>query len=190
MYFENFFFNNKIMSMIESILLKELNMNTKVKSLNGKEFSALNIFSYSLKWIKETVLNELNDQLIEKIQNDNIKWILTVPAIWKAKSKYFMREAAYEAGLISRDYPDQLLIALEPETASIYIRQLRKYQLIPDEDFLKRLHDFKLNINELKPDLTQVGTIMGSGTRYIVIFCCYWCFIFYMNLIYVQNKGS
>jgi hypothetical protein len=70
--------------------------------------------------------------------------------------------------LISRDYPDQLLIALEPEAASIYIRQLRKYQLIPDDDFLKRLHDSKLNITELKPDLTQVGTIMGSGTRYIV----------------------
>jgi hypothetical protein len=81
------FFNDEI---------KELNMNTKIKSLNGKEFSALKIFSFSLKWIKDAVLNELNDQLIEKIQNENIKWILTVPAIWKAKSKYFMREAAYQ----------------------------------------------------------------------------------------------
>ena len=71
-------------------------MNTKLKSLNGKEFSALKIFSYSLKWLKDTVLNEINDQLLEKIQNENIKWILTVPAIWKAKSKYFMREDDYE----------------------------------------------------------------------------------------------
>lgn len=70
--------------------------------------------------------------------------------------------------MISREHPDQLLIALEPEAASIYIRQLRKYQLIPDNDFLKRLHNSKLNIPLLKPDLTQLGTIMGSGTRYIV----------------------
>jgi hypothetical protein len=76
---------------------KDLNLNTKIKSLNGREFSALKIFSESLKWLHQTVINELNDQSLEKIKNENIKWILTVPAIWKQKAKSFMREACYQA---------------------------------------------------------------------------------------------
>ena len=37
-----------------------------------------------------------------------------------------------QAGIASPDYPDQLLIALEPEAASIYCRRLRLHQLVPD----------------------------------------------------------
>ncbi|CAF1689929.1 unnamed protein product [Adineta ricciae] len=44
-----------------------------------------------------------------------------------------MREAAYQAGIASREFPEQLLIALEPEAASIYIRKLRMHQFVPDE---------------------------------------------------------
>ena len=38
-----------------------------------------------------------------------------------------------QAGIASREYPEQLLIALEPEAASIYIRKLRMHQFIPDD---------------------------------------------------------
>ncbi|OPJ66268.1 hypothetical protein AV530_009672 [Patagioenas fasciata monilis] len=41
-----------------------------------------------------------------------------------------MREAAYKAGLVSPENPEQLLIALEPEAASIYCRKLRLHQLL------------------------------------------------------------
>ncbi|KAL0169316.1 hypothetical protein M9458_033912, partial [Cirrhinus mrigala] len=34
------------------------------------------------------------------------------------------------AGLVSRDNPDQLIIALEPEAASIYCRKLRLHQMV------------------------------------------------------------
>ena len=37
-----------------------------------------------------------------------------------------------QAGIASPDCPDRLLIALEPEAASIYIRRLRRSQLVPD----------------------------------------------------------
>ena len=76
-----------------------------------------------------------------------------------------MREAAYQvcdnlnieffskiirfpqAGIASREFPDQLLIALEPEAASIYIRKLRMHQFVPDEtstvsrNNIRREHD-------------------------------------------------
>ena len=37
-----------------------------------------------------------------------------------------------QAGLASPDHPEQLVIALEPEAASIYCRRLRMSQLVPD----------------------------------------------------------
>ena len=37
-----------------------------------------------------------------------------------------------QAGIASVEYPDQLLIALEPEAASIYVRRLRMHQLVPE----------------------------------------------------------
>ena len=41
--------------------------------------------------------------------------MITVPAIWRQEAKQFMREAAYQAGIASRESPGQLVIALEPE---------------------------------------------------------------------------
>ncbi|KAL3879870.1 hypothetical protein ACJMK2_032147 [Sinanodonta woodiana] len=54
------------------------------------------------------------------IKEDEITWVLTVPAIWTDAAKQFMREAAVEAGIKN----DNLKISLEPETASIFCRLL------------------------------------------------------------------
>ena len=43
-----------------------------------------------------------------------------------------MREAAYQAGIGCRETPDQVLIALEPEAASVYCRKLKLSQLVPE----------------------------------------------------------
>ena len=58
--------------------------------------------------------------------------MITVPAIWRQEAKQFMREAAYQAGIASRESPAQLVIALEPEAASVYCRRLKLNQLVPD----------------------------------------------------------
>ena len=82
---------------------------------------------------QEHALQELSDQSATKILNEDVRWVITVPAIWKMPAKQFMRTAAYQAGIASPDYPDQLLIALEPEAASIYCRKLRMHQLVPEK---------------------------------------------------------
>lgn len=38
--------------------------------------------------------------------------------------------ACVQAALVSRDSPEQLIIALEPEAASIYCRKLRLHQML------------------------------------------------------------
>lgn len=39
---------------------------------------------------------------------------------------------ALQAGMTTEENTDRLLIALEPEAASIYVRTLRLYQLVPE----------------------------------------------------------
>ena len=39
-----------------------------------------------------------------------------------------------QAGIASASNPDQLLIALEPEAASIYVRRQRLHQLLPEPE--------------------------------------------------------
>lgn len=41
--------------------------------------------------------------------------------------------ANFQAGIASPNHPDQLLIALEPEAASIYVRRLKVYQLLSSD---------------------------------------------------------
>ncbi len=75
------------------------------------------------------VCRELTDAVGWKVREEQVRWVVTVPAIWRQQAKQFMREAAYEAGVGSPSRPEQVLIALEPEAASIYCRRLRNSQL-------------------------------------------------------------
>ncbi|KZR95920.1 Uncharacterized protein APZ42_010024 [Daphnia magna] len=61
--------------------------------------------------------------------DEDIRWVITVPAIWRSAAKQLMREAAYEAGLGSDRLPHQVLISLKPEAASLFCRQLKRNQL-------------------------------------------------------------
>ncbi|WP_426513699.1 trypsin-like peptidase domain-containing protein [Dactylosporangium sp. McL0621] len=51
------------------------------------------------------------------LTEQDIQWCITVPAIWSDAQKRTMREAAAKAGL---GPADQVVIAIEPETAAVY----------------------------------------------------------------------
>uniref|UniRef100_A0A3Q2CJI2 Heat shock 70 kDa protein 12A n=1 Tax=Cyprinodon variegatus TaxID=28743 RepID=A0A3Q2CJI2_CYPVA len=107
-----------------------LSIDTEIHAANGKRVKALDIFAYALAFFKEQALKELSDQTGSEFDNSNVRWVITVPAIWKMPAKQFMREAAYKSALVSRENPEQLIIALEPEAASIYCRKLRLHQMV------------------------------------------------------------
>ncbi|KAG2465429.1 HS12B protein, partial [Polypterus senegalus] len=108
----------------------DLTMETELMAVNGSHVKAIEVFAHALRFFKEHALKELKDQSSSVLEKDEIRWVITVPAIWKPPAKQFMREAAYLATLISPENPEQLLIALEPEAASIYCRKLRLHQVI------------------------------------------------------------
>ncbi|XP_051502003.1 heat shock 70 kDa protein 12A-like isoform X3 [Myxocyprinus asiaticus] len=139
-----------------------LSIDTDLHAANGKRVKALDIFAYALAFFKEQALKELSDQAGAEFDNADVRWVITVPAIWKMPAKQFMREAAYKAGLVSRDIPEQLIIALEPEAASIYCRKLRLHQLVD--------LGTKTALNGYSPT-ENVGGGMTQGDRYVVVDC-------------------
>ncbi|CAI5681992.1 unnamed protein product [Oreochromis niloticus] len=139
-----------------------LSINTDLHAANGKRVKALDIFAYALAFFKEQALKELSDQTGGEFDNSDVRWVITVPAIWKMPAKQFMREAAYKSGLVSRENPEQLIIALEPEAASIYCRKLRLHQMV-DLGTQTTQNGFSPSDN--------VGSGMSQGDRYVVVDC-------------------
>uniref|UniRef100_A0A665UU87 Heat shock protein 12B n=1 Tax=Echeneis naucrates TaxID=173247 RepID=A0A665UU87_ECHNA len=135
----------------------DLTMETELEAVNGRKVTAIEVFAHALRFFREHALKEVKDQSSSVLEGEEIRWVITVPAVWRQPAKQFMREAAYLAGLVSSDCPEQLLIALEPEAASIYCRKLRLHQVI----------DLSMQpiTNE---NLTGTGL---AGDRYIVADC-------------------
>ena len=72
-------------------------MTTTIKAANGKSFKALNVFTHSIKFMKDEAVSVLASETGDRDFNVlDIQWVLTVPAIWTPRAKQFMREAAYE----------------------------------------------------------------------------------------------
>ncbi|XP_058882560.1 heat shock 70 kDa protein 12A-like isoform X2 [Acipenser ruthenus] len=139
-----------------------LSTETELLAANGKKVKALDIFAYALQFFKEQALKELSDQVGSVFHSSDVRWVITVPAIWKQPAKQFMRQAAYKSGLVTPDNPEQLIIALEPEAASIYCRKLRLHQMIDLSS--------KTAFNSYSSTET-IGTGMTQGDRYVVVDC-------------------
>ncbi|KAL4230693.1 Heat shock 70 kDa protein 12A [Mactra antiquata] len=98
-----------------------IHRDTKIKDSTDKELSALTVFSLSIKFLKEDMIETSSQRLLSGgLKKEDIDWVLTVPAIWDDAAKQFMREAAVKAGIDN----DRLTIALEPEAASLFCRHL------------------------------------------------------------------
>lgn len=60
--------------------------------------SGLVVFSELLRYLKQSLLDEVKNQLID-IELSEIKWVITVPAIWSDPAKAFMRRVAMKVFL-------------------------------------------------------------------------------------------
>ncbi|XP_043987561.1 heat shock 70 kDa protein 12A-like [Gambusia affinis] len=132
---------------------KKLSSNLEIKDATGKSMKALKVFSESLRFLKEDALRTISRNTKGKILlASDFTWVLTVPAIWDLSSKQFMRKAAIQAGIVTEGDEDKLVMALEPEAASIWCKKL------PSDGFISEKHD--------EESLDQC-----PGTQYIVVDC-------------------
>uniref|UniRef100_A0A8W8L5J3 Heat shock 70 kDa protein 12B n=1 Tax=Magallana gigas TaxID=29159 RepID=A0A8W8L5J3_MAGGI len=98
---------------------KDLSRETLIEDDKGKKIKAIEVFSSAIGYLKKRLVTDCKKQITE-IEESDMMWVLTVPAIWDDKSKQFMREAAEQACICR----ERLVIALEPEAASLFCMHL------------------------------------------------------------------
>ena len=59
----------------------------------GKSMQALTVLSLGIKFLKEHLMNKIQLGLNRMLSDEDIYFVLTVPAIWDDPAKQFMREA-------------------------------------------------------------------------------------------------
>lgn len=122
---------------------KNITKDMVLEDVTGKPLPAIDVFKLSIQALVNHLLTMLDKQG-KVVQHNEVRWVLTVPAIWTDIAKKFMRTSAELAGIPRGN----LILALEPETASIYCQYL--------------------------PIEKQSGTVPGftmstKGTKYMVV---------------------
>ena len=64
-----------------------------MEDINGKKMLAMDVFTMAIRYMREHLMNALKKQ-VSDIQQSDVLFVITVPAIWSDASKQFMREAA------------------------------------------------------------------------------------------------
>lgn len=143
---KEYYFFHRFKMMLKTSLTKRVHRETMCKDENGREVKAMDVFTYSIRYLKNDLLENISkSHLGDKVTVNDISFVLTVPAIWDDTAKMFMREAAIAAGI-----PDnQLEIALEPEAASIYCHLM--------------------HLDEIQKDNTTSTFRRKSGVKYMVV---------------------
>ncbi|XP_062579147.1 heat shock 70 kDa protein 12B-like [Saccostrea cucullata] len=145
----------------------------KIKSIDGKEMLALDVFSAAIKFLRGQLRQSLEEEGAG-IRETDIGWVLTVPPIWDDTARQFMREAAVRAGISG----DKLLIAMEPEAASLYCKHL-PIEKLQDEGGVQGFGVFSteskyivldcgggtvdITVYEVQPDLSLMELYKASG---------------------------
>ncbi|HAG80071.1 MAG TPA: chaperone protein [Cyanobacteria bacterium UBA12227] len=101
---------------------------------NGEKIYVLDLIADYIRFIADKALEEIKNSTSGGVKDEEIRWCLTIPAIWKDADKDLMRRAAQKAGLIgsSDDDAEHLFLVLEPEAAAIYCQEVDKNSLTPD----------------------------------------------------------
>ena len=115
----------------------KMNLYSKNKNIkahnNGKIFDLSKVIEKVLEKLKSLALEELR-KLRSNINESNIKWVVTVPAIWENFQKSIMMNSCVNAGLIGKYDDKSLFFALEPEAASLYCSRNEDI----NQDYLKK----------------------------------------------------
>ncbi|XP_021353677.1 heat shock 70 kDa protein 12A-like isoform X3 [Mizuhopecten yessoensis] len=122
-----------------------LKRDAEIKDEQGHALPAMLVFSECIKYLRDETMKTLKTKG-DLIRANEVRWVITMPAIWGDSAKQFMREAAEQAG-IERF---QLVIALEPEAASIFTKE-------------------QLSQRKFNEDGTAFLAPYDPGTKYMVV---------------------
>ncbi|CAC5392283.1 unnamed protein product [Mytilus coruscus] len=96
---------------------KGLDKNMMLEDINGREMKASDVFACCIEYIKNKVFKRA-EEAVRGLKEEQVHWMITVPAIWNESARQFMREAAAKAGINQ----ELLTLVLEPEAAAVYCK--------------------------------------------------------------------
>lgn len=151
--FKEYYFFHRFKKTLKTTFTKRVHRDTTCKDKNGGKANAMLIFTLSIRYLKDHLLEVIRRTVGDEINADDIDFVL----IWSETTKMFMREAAIQAGI-----PDnQLEIVLEPEAASIYCH-LMHLDHIQEND--------KTNRFTRNPGIKYMVLDLGGGTTDITVY--------------------
>ena len=118
---------------------------------DSKAYPIVDIISKIFEYIKEEALKQIHYNK-PNLTEEQIKWVVTFPAIWNLIQKGVMIQACEKAGLFNQNTDKGNFYALEPEAASLYC-----------------LKDKSIEQNYIKPGKSYIICDLGGGTGDIVI---------------------
>ena len=71
----------------------------KIKAKNGKEYYLVDVIAQILKYLKIELIETELRRGGHNLEATDFDWVITVPAIWRARGKQMMREAGYKVTL-------------------------------------------------------------------------------------------
>lgn len=71
-----------------------------IEDVAGRSFPAKSIFTSSIKALVDHFKKSFGKQNVSKVRDDDIKWVLTVPAIWSEPAKKYMRMCATDVSIL------------------------------------------------------------------------------------------
>ena len=66
-----------------------------MRDIEGREMPLLKVVTETIKYLKQEMVNDIKSR-INKLEDTDVLYVLTLPAIWTDSAKAFMREAAEE----------------------------------------------------------------------------------------------
>lgn len=70
-----------------------VNREVMIEEAMGKQMKAIVVFSMAIKYLKDQCMSLIRARGLH-VRDDDVMWVLSVPAIWEEPAKQFMREAA------------------------------------------------------------------------------------------------
>ena len=79
--------------------MQNVNREMKIKAKNGTDYYLVDVIAQILKYLKIQLIEKHLQRGGHQLDATDFDWVITVPAIWKARGKQMMREAGYKVGL-------------------------------------------------------------------------------------------
>ena len=151
-------------------MITEVAIKDKLKATNGEELESKIVFVAAFKYVHDLAKKLLKKKRIKNLTNEDIQWIITVPAIWNDNAKYRMRQWAVDAGLVDPKIKNQCKIVYEPDCASLSLQyeiahrknNVSNLTADPEDDY--KSYDEDAGSVEFAKDEKYILVDAGGGT--------------------------